>query len=203
MNYPEPDAAVIATARANLDRATDAVAKTQLASATVIVALQTCTDEKSRLLDLVSVGKVVEHEKFAEIDTAIATNESSQRNLAEILARQESAVHLAADELRAAHGLAQRPRVVAAIRELHEAGQAAAAPRQAQIGAENRAAAAKDVILAAFGAGFPCPPALRPQPHTIWTGHKIPAATHPAALRATWGELADEALADTSESVTA
>lgn len=199
MTYPEPDAAVIAAAREKHNRATAAVESTQFEQANVIIALKTCTDEKSRLLDLIAAGEVVAQKKLDKVEAGIATNEASLDHLAEILSRQESAVRQTADEMTKAHGLAQRPRVIAAIRELHEAGQAAAAARRALHDAENRVAEAKHVLVTAFGAGFPAPLALRPQANTIWTGFQIPTATHTAALRAVWGELADEALAGMAE----
>ena len=198
-NYPDPDAAVIAAAREKLDRATAAVTATKLDHANVTIAQRTCTDEKSRLLDLVSAGKTVGAEKFAEIDAAISTNESSLRHIDEIMSRQESAAREAAEEVRKARGIAHRPRVLAAIRELHDAGLAAAVARAALRDAEQRHATACKVAEDAFNAGFPAPLALRPQQHTSWHGYQIPAATHRAALRSTWGALADEALSDLAE----
>jgi hypothetical protein len=199
MTYPEIDAAVIDAARQKREKLHASAEATRTNIKNIEIALTTCTDERARQIARAAAGETVTAEAASELEKSTRQNEESLLRQREILTLQESNILASEKEFRTAPGQAHRARVVFAIRELHDAGQAAAAARGALREAEQRDATARKVITDAFGAGFPIPLPLRPQQGGMWLGLQIPTATHEAALRATWGELAAEALGETVE----
>jgi hypothetical protein len=196
MPYPEIDTAVIEAARENYVKRHAIAEQTRITIKNLEAALKTCTDERARHIARAATGDDVSAEAEAELENATRRNEESLRRQREILGLQDSNISAAQKDLSAAPGQAHRARVVFAIRELHDAGHAAAAAGHALREAEQRDASARKVIIDAFGAGFPAPMPLRPHQGSIWLGYQIPTATDAAALRATWGELAAEALGE-------
>lgn len=199
MQYPEPDRNIIEAANAKRASFLAASEQTRLNIRNAEAALGTTMEERSRVLNMLAAGAPVPQGKLDEAERAVSANEASLRQQREILTIQEGGAKDAQAELQKSYGLAQRPRVIAAIREMHEAGKEAAAARSALHAAENRDAEARKVIMDAFGHGFPLPRAFSIRQDQIWMGVKLPAATHATALRATWGDLADEALASIAE----
>jgi hypothetical protein len=196
MVYPEIDTAVIKAASEKRAKLHGSAEQTRLNIKNIETALKTCSDERAWHIARAAAGEEISADAEAELKNAARLHEESLRRQREILALQDSNILAAEQDFRKAQGQAHRARVVFAIRELHDAGQAIAAARNALAGAELRDATARKVIIEAFGAGFPAPAPLRPQPGSIWLGYQFPTATHEAALRATWGELAAEALGE-------
>jgi len=190
MTYPELDTAVVEAARENRAKRYASAEQTKTTIKNLEAALQTCKDEHARHIALAAAGEDVSAEAEAELETATRRHEESLRRQREILALQTSNIQAAEKEFRSAPGQAHRPRVIFAIRELHDSGHATTAARSALAGAEQRDATARKILNEAFVAGFPAPPRLRE------LGYQIPAATDEATLRATWCDLATEALAD-------
>jgi len=196
MIYPEIDTAVVESAREKHLKRHASAEQTKINIKNLEATLKTCSDERARQIARAAAGEDVSAEAEAELENATRRNEELLARQREILALQNAAILAAEKDLSAAPGLAHRARLLFAIRELLGAGQAAAAARQALREEELRDATARKVILEAFGAGFPAPAPLRPQQNSVWLGYKIPTATDAAALRATWGELAAEALGE-------
>jgi len=196
MIYPEIDMAGIETAREKHAKLNASAEQTKITIKNIEASLKTCGDERARQIALAAAGEEIPAEAEAELANATRRHEESLLRQREILALQNANILAAEKDLSAAPGQAHRARLVFAIRELHDAGHAATAARSALREAEQRDATARKVILDAFGAGFPAPLPLRPRQGSIWLGYQIPTATDAAALRATWGELAAEALAE-------
>lgn len=193
MTFPPTDGAVVAAAREKHEAAESRVAATQAAIAEIEAAVASHRRNRRAALDAAARGEPANADALAEAEKGIAASDTLLTQQREILARQMRISAAAADELRAAGGLAHRPRVVAAIAELHRAGQAAHAARAALQDANADGAAARRVILEAFSAGFPAPGALRGGRGVVAGDDGLPVATHAAALHSVWGELAAEA----------
>jgi len=197
MTYPELDTAVVEAAREKRAKLYASAEQTKTTIKNLEAALQTCKDERARHIALAAAGEDVSAEAEAELETATRRHEESLRRQREILALQTSNIQSDEKEFRSARGQAHRPRVVFAIRELHDSGHAIAAAKQALREAEQRDATARKMIIEAIGAGFPIPAPLSPQQNSVWLGLQIPTATDETTLHATWGELAAEALSFT------
>jgi len=196
MIYPEIDTAVVEAAREEHAKRHASAEQTRITIKNLEASLKTCSEERARHIALAAAGEDTSAEAEAELENATRHNEESLRRQREILGLQNANISAAQKDLSAAPGQAHRARVVFAIRELHDAGHAAAAARHALREAEQRDATARKAIIDAFGAGFPAQMPLRPHQGSIWLGYQIPTATDAAALRATWGELAAEALGE-------
>jgi hypothetical protein len=196
MTYPEIDASVVEAAREKHAKRHASAEPTKINIKNLEAALKTCSEERARQIAQAAAGEDVSAEAAAELENTTRRNEESLLRQREILALQNANILAAQKDLSAAPGQAHRPRVVFAIRELHDSGHAAAAARHALREAEQRDATARKIILEAIGAGFPLPPPLGPRQNSVWLGVQIPAATDEATLRATWGDLAAEALSD-------
>jgi hypothetical protein len=190
MTYPELDTAVVEAARENRVKLHASAEQTRMTIKNLEAALQTCNDEHARHIALAAAGGDVPAEAAADLANATRRHEESLRRQREILALQTANIQAAEKEFRTAPGQAHRPRVIFAIRELHGAGHAIAAAKDALRQAEQRDATARKTLNEAFVAGFPAPPPLRQ------LGYQVPTATDDATLRATWGDLAAEALSE-------
>ncbi|WP_234731089.1 hypothetical protein [Acidocella facilis] len=193
MNFPPPDNKVVAAAREKQEAAAARVAATQAAISEVEASLASHRRARRAALDAAVRGEAANADALTAAENGITASETLLTQQREILTRQVRISSAAADELRASHGLAHRPRVVAAIAEMHRAGLAAHAARAALQDAEAAGAAARRVIVEAFGAGFPIPPDIRAGREMVAGPDGLPIATDAAALIRIWGELAGEA----------
>jgi hypothetical protein len=190
MPYPELDTAVVEAARETRAKHLASAEQTKIKIRDLEAALNTCNEERAQHIAQAVAGEDVPAEAEAELQTATRQHEESLLRQREILALQNANLQAAETACRMAPGQAHRARVVFAIRELHDAGHAIAAAKDALRQAEQRDATARKILYEAFVAGFPAPPPLRQ------LGYQVPTATDEATLRETWGDLAAEALSE-------
>jgi TolA-binding protein len=194
MNYPDLDMSPVETATGTRTRLLGGIAETETKIQALLAAQNTHAAERSRQIDLAARGEAVPAESVAELETKIRHDEAELLRHQQILTRQNSMVADAEKEVRAARGLAHRPRVILALQELRDGNSDWHAAQTALNAANRRMDAAKAAIFEAFGAGHPMPSTLPKQA-------MAPAEFHRAmwpdlserGLRRAWGELAVEA----------
>lgn len=196
MTYQEPDAAVIAAARDKFTLAFQAVESTQSTIAAAEAALKSAQAERQNLISTTARGGSVQPGQHREAEESIREKEAELLRLQEILTLQIHQRKANDEAQRAAHATAHKPVIIHGIRELHAAGVEIEAATAILNKAKARDHAARQAILAGFGAGYPMPSAIAPKPGNIWIG--LPLATHDRALRTDYGSLADEALGPVS-----